>query len=574
MGTITQSREAAAVASFKSTGFVKVRCYPVLEDELQYLRTLLQNAMGLEHATIPPYLTMLYTLNDQIDWYVMESIRSIVVEEMLHFVLAANVLNAIGGTPKVNSPSFLPRYPSYLPYNIDGIKISLLGFSKAAVAQGMQIEHPKYIRPEVVARQLLSDMTIGEFYTYIEGRLRSAVEQFGEDAIFCGDPALQVPPHAFYYDGGGGVVLVNDLPSAISALRLIKAQGEGTNQEEWTGKKSERQGGFREVAHYFRFNELKEGRLYQEGDTVKSGPTGEPLVVNWDNSLKVPDNVKLWDYPPGEEKDAVYAFNQRYCQLLEQLQQALTGEPEKLLPAVVAMCSLRNDFRAITENPFPGQPGFHCVPTFEYVPPQSISLESVTSESVSAYRMPSPSVEKPSVGGCPFGKAKAMTSSQTSNVGNLSSKNKAHPVASSSASVASGSVQETLDRLQQAYATGNLNLALSCMTPDVIWDITGPSSVPYTGIFYGHTGFSRFWTLLNETVSFGSAGGDFTFIQDLQAMTYGGEQGTTKAGGVPYHYEWAIRYQFNENYQITLMRQYFDPSRIAAALQDLPYKDS
>lgn len=563
MSTLTKSNETAAVASFKALGFIKVQCYPILEEELRYLRNLLQNAMGLEHATIPPYLTMLYTLGEQSDWYVTEAIRSVVIEEMLHFVLAGNVLNAIGGVPKINSPSFLPRYPSYLPYNIDGIKIHLLGFSKKSVEQGMQIEHPKYIRPEAVARQLVSEMTIGEFYTYIEGRLRSAVEKFGEDAIFCGNPAFQVPTHAFYYDGGGDVVVVNNLETAVTALRLITAQGEGTDEDEWTGQASERQGGFREVAHYFRFNELKEGRLYQDGDTVKSGPTGEKITVRWDEALKVPDNVKLWNYPPGEARDAVYAFNQRYCQLLEELQQALTGQPEKLLPAVVAMCSLRNEFKAITENPFPGQPGFHCVPTFEYVVQHSSPTPVTTVASSSS---------SSTGGGCPFSKGKAKTMSNHSS--NVATPTYAASPSNGANGIGTGSVQATLDKLQQGYSTGNLDLALSCMTQDVVWDITGLNDVPYTGVFYGHTGFTRFWTLLNETVTFGSAGVDKTFIQGLQAIAYGGEQGTTKAGGVPYHYDWAIRYEFNENFQITYMRQYFDPNRIAAALEALPYKTS
>ena len=38
-----------------------------------------------------------------------ELIESVVMEEMLHMVLAANVLNAIGGTPSIGRPGFVPR---------------------------------------------------------------------------------------------------------------------------------------------------------------------------------------------------------------------------------------------------------------------------------------------------------------------------------------------------------------------------------------------------------------------------------------------------------------------------------
>ncbi len=158
--------------------------------------------MQLEHATIPPYLTMLYTLDDDVDWRIIETLRSVVVEEMLHFTLTANLLNAIGGTPAVDSPDFLPSYPARLPYDIDDIEVNLYGFSKNGIFQGMVIEHPKDVRPRAIANEVPSDMTIGEFYLYVESRLRAAVETHGERAIFCGDPQRQIPPDVFYYGGG------------------------------------------------------------------------------------------------------------------------------------------------------------------------------------------------------------------------------------------------------------------------------------------------------------------------------------------------------------------------------------
>ncbi|QSX36553.1 ferritin-like domain-containing protein [Shewanella sedimentimangrovi] len=512
---LTAQQQQAAEQSFQRLGYVQLSCDNPLKTELQQLRELLHNALVLEHATIPPYLTMLYSLDTTVDWRISEVVRSVVIEEMLHFVLAANVLNAINGQVKLTEPGFLPDYPSRLPYDIDGIKVRLFGFSREAVTQGMQIEHPKYIRPAVVASHECNDMTIGEFYAYIEARLRAAVERFGDTAIFCGDPARQVPAHVFYYDGGGAIVPVTNLDTAVDALKLITDQGEGANNGVWTGAESEAEGGFREVAHYFRFNELYEERLYREGDTVESGPSGAPLPVPWEQTVRIRPDLKLSDYPPGEAKNAIAAFNRKYCGLLAQLQQALSGSPLLLMPAVVAMCSLRDDFRAITANPLPGDDGFNCAPTFEYV---AISTH------------------------CP----KAHTPMTQSN-------------------------RDTLDLLQQAYSQGNLPLALSCMTEDVIWDISGPASVPYLGVFYGHQGFSRFWTLLGDTVAIDSAGIEQMFFNDNQAMAYGGEQGKALATGAPYHYDWALKYEFDNNHKISLMRQYFNPSAIVAALAAEPY---
>ena len=66
------------------------------------LRDALQHALMLEHATIPAYLCALYSIEDGTNVEAAEIIRSVVMEEMLHMVLVANVLNAVGGEPSVD----------------------------------------------------------------------------------------------------------------------------------------------------------------------------------------------------------------------------------------------------------------------------------------------------------------------------------------------------------------------------------------------------------------------------------------------------------------------------------------
>ncbi|MBI4473414.1 MAG: hypothetical protein HY646_12155, partial [Acidobacteria bacterium] len=69
-------------------------------DSIASLRRHLQIAIELEAATIPPYLCALYSTPDGQNRHASGIIRSVVVEEMLHIALAANVLNAIGGHPQ------------------------------------------------------------------------------------------------------------------------------------------------------------------------------------------------------------------------------------------------------------------------------------------------------------------------------------------------------------------------------------------------------------------------------------------------------------------------------------------
>ncbi len=60
------------------------------------LHDLLQRAIQLEHSTIPPYLTAMFSLAEGKNRRIAELIRSIVVEEMLHMCIASNILIAIG----------------------------------------------------------------------------------------------------------------------------------------------------------------------------------------------------------------------------------------------------------------------------------------------------------------------------------------------------------------------------------------------------------------------------------------------------------------------------------------------
>lgn len=67
---------------------------------LNYLRQMLQMAVEVEHSVIPPYLSAMYSIvpigTDQ-NWWYADVVKGVVIEEMLHMTIAANVLNAVGG---------------------------------------------------------------------------------------------------------------------------------------------------------------------------------------------------------------------------------------------------------------------------------------------------------------------------------------------------------------------------------------------------------------------------------------------------------------------------------------------
>ena len=131
---------------------------------LRDLRDHLQYAIGLELTTVPAYLCALYSISPGANSAACETIQSVVLEEMLHMALAANVLNAIGGTP---STGRLATVPSPVPSTRrrrslstrDRQKIHLQAFSPAALDDFIAIEQPATTAAaagEATARSALS----------------------------------------------------------------------------------------------------------------------------------------------------------------------------------------------------------------------------------------------------------------------------------------------------------------------------------------------------------------------------------------------------------------------------------
>src|SRR5947209_5826745 len=87
-------------------------------DSQSGMQDALQYAIQLEHATIPPYLTALYSLVPGTNAAIARLIKGIVFQEMQHRRLCATMLNATAAAPAVDDPAFIPHYPGGLPFNI------------------------------------------------------------------------------------------------------------------------------------------------------------------------------------------------------------------------------------------------------------------------------------------------------------------------------------------------------------------------------------------------------------------------------------------------------------------------
>lgn len=356
---------------------------------LSVLQRQLHRAMQLEHATIPPYLTALYSIKPGTNPDAVQVLRVVVVEEMLHLVLAANLLNAVGGTPRVTETCFVPRYPAHLPDGERDFEVHLQPFSHSAIETFLKIERPA-LAPEGAERVkplpdgrasgatylgLCADedayryWSIGEFYRAIEDGIVTLEEeaQAKGDTIFVGEPKHQVTGE-YYYSGGGEAIPVVDLGSARAAIAAIIEQGEGEVRRIY--------GPGGELAHYYRFQQLRDGRFFQTSDDkgdLDPVPTGPALKVDWDAVYPLKADAKMADYAPGSEAAAAAeAFNAAYGDFLALLQRAFTGEPALLLEGVPMMFKLRERMNQLIRNPLGAGSPFNAAPTFEVdCPPEA-----------------------------------------------------------------------------------------------------------------------------------------------------------------------------------------------------------
>jgi hypothetical protein len=357
--------------------------HPMKIPTLADLKAGLQLAVGLELSTIPVYLTGLYSIREGRNTDAAQTIRSVVMEEMLHMTLAANVLNAIGEVPSPDPVDFLgrrhlspiPVYPLDSPL-ITGIgTLELLPFSPPAVDNYVEIEHPLHgaATIQAIPSEEGSYRTIGEFYHAIDNALRDP--KICPDTLF--KPINQVPVTE-YYGGAGDVVQVSDRKTARQAVRKIVDQGEGLPEEDLhkpakTVTDADRlSSGWKMYSHYARFREIQAGRKFRPDQTAGETPAGSMLLVDY--SQVEPAEFQPRNGDGGPEAAALDEFDLAYSQLVDAVYAAFGGGSTQSEPplsglqvAVHAMYGLKNKAVALMRTPNPERPGHTLCPRFGYV---------------------------------------------------------------------------------------------------------------------------------------------------------------------------------------------------------------
>jgi hypothetical protein len=245
--------------------------------------------------------------------------------------------------------------------------LTLAHFSMDALDHFMKIEQP--VQPGALSGND-GGATISQFYDEIERGLRALCAFAGEANVFYGDPSRQVLDEHLY-GGSGRIIPVDNLATAITALKEIVEQGEGADHVQvWDGDQDMFHPERDEVGHYYRFQELQLGRRYRRGDTPQSGPTGEAISIDWNGVQPMQRNPRTAHHAPGSAiRTAQDAFNDAYCRLLHRLDGAFDGRPQGLADAIPIMFDLKAQAQTLMH--LPTEDGLTTAgPTFEYVVPE------------------------------------------------------------------------------------------------------------------------------------------------------------------------------------------------------------
>ncbi|HEV7922669.1 MAG TPA: ferritin-like protein [Thermoanaerobaculia bacterium] len=284
------------------------------ERDEEWLRQSIDAAIALELSTIPPYLCAMWSIKDP-GAPAAKAIRGIVLQEMAHMGLMANLQSGIGNAPVIRGAA--PKYPTQLPGHVrEQLTVSLGGLTPALLHDVlMEIEMPE----QPVAFTIEESFpTIGAFYD----ALSAALEEKGPPF----DPARQLERKAF------GVVILRTVDDAKAAIARIKGQGEGsTMSAEFEGR----------LAHYYELASIYHGRrLIETGGGWRFEGAVVPFPEVWPMAV-VPDGG--WPERDPDGNGTLQMFNEAYASVLDGLQRAWTEVNSSLLT------SATNDMRSLAD---------------------------------------------------------------------------------------------------------------------------------------------------------------------------------------------------------------------------------
>lgn len=262
-------------------------------DDVKTLQEHLQLALMVELSTIPTYLYGMYSVDQANDkTNARTALFSVVIQEMLHLVLAGNALKAVGGSPtlypKKGHLEYFPKYPMHMAGHADPpVVLALRRPDLYQVLSYLHVELPEVSGAAPESEQYHS---LGQFYDAIKiamnnllPKIPDLIDPTSADFQFSSDDGI------YYTRPSGGIIQVVDIKTAAAAFDTIIEQGEGAGGSSHDEDPSE-------LAHFFQFAKL-----------LQAPP---PAVI------KTIDNPKTPDYKDPKIAAVAGLSDATYCLLL------------------------------------------------------------------------------------------------------------------------------------------------------------------------------------------------------------------------------------------------------------------
>ncbi|GAB2590760.1 ferritin-like protein [Streptomyces capparidis] len=340
-------------------------------ETLPQLRGKLQHALAIEFATVPAYLCGWWTVRDP-RCPVAMMLQRVVIAEMRHMSIAANVLTALGGTPDVTAA--VPRYPAYVPdiwrEHTGFLRVDLLPFGGAFLDMGRSVERPA--EPPAECGAELFDRFMGARFVaeppegaYLLGLCHPSIGAFYRALWEAAERLLPPGPlddprvDRQYTHFGADNITVCTRGDVVHLLRDIVDEGEGDGGRMWDENG--------DLAHYYTFDQIARARYYRPGDRPCE-PGGERFPVPSGEMKVVPmtENPTLDKYGSGTPAHArAREFARFYTDMVANLAKGFDGTPDQVDTAIGQMHQMAALAHRVFACPAPHDPGRCAGPTFE-----------------------------------------------------------------------------------------------------------------------------------------------------------------------------------------------------------------
>lgn len=320
----------------------------------QTLGMLLQSALQLEFATIPPYLSAAFSVTPNRKIY--QLIRRIAVEEMLHLTAVANLMNAIGVAPDIVAA--VPKYPYDLTVLDPPLNLNLRSFSFDLVENlFMAIEAPEvHVHFERLAAAP-RPKTIGQFYAGIIEIINSdTIPDLFQNAERDAYKQRTVMPNF------GSVAYLNNQDTDTYPLKddinfRITDKTSADRHLSWVVDEGEGEAPYDPLdaeglpGHHYRFESILRSRyLIKDANATKGYSfSGGDLPFDQTGVHEFDTNAKAEDYGDHPEVQKIMKlFNEKYTDMINSLHQAFNcPSPEQQEQAAAAYDQAVSNMRSL-----------------------------------------------------------------------------------------------------------------------------------------------------------------------------------------------------------------------------------